>query len=80
MKKYISLADLIVIIITFALFGIALITQGFTHDLLIESGVLLVSIKLIMMNYKSILNFKKVMNELNNIKEEIQDLKKQNKE
>ncbi len=79
MKKYLSFTDLVVIIVTFALFGIALGTQGITHDLLIESGILLVSIKLIMMNYKSILNFKKVMNELNNIKEEIQNIKKEDK-
>ena len=53
MKKYLSTADLLVIIATFFLFTVALFVKGFTHDLLLEAGVLLVSIKLIMMNYRN---------------------------
>jgi hypothetical protein len=39
--------------ITFLLFGFALFTKGFTHDLLLEAGVFLVSVKLILMAHKN---------------------------
>lgn len=44
--------SLTVIAITFVLFLIALFTHGLTHSLLLESGVFLVSLKLIMMSHK----------------------------
>jgi cell division protein FtsW (lipid II flippase) len=53
MTKYLSKTDLIVIIITAVLFIIALFMKGFTKELLLEAGVLLVSIKLILMNHKN---------------------------
>ncbi len=48
MSKHIDLNSLIIIFITFLLFFIALFVKGFTHDILLEAGVLVVSIKLIM--------------------------------
>ena len=39
----------IVVILTVVLFTAALFMKGFTHDLFLEAGVLLVSIKLILM-------------------------------
>jgi len=75
MKKYLSLADIVVIIITLLLFMVALFAKGFTHDLLLEAGVLLVSIKIIMMNYKNIQSNKFILNELNDIKETLSELK-----
>ena len=45
--------SLIVIVITFVLFVAALFTKGFTHDLLLEAGVFLISVKLILMVYKN---------------------------
>ncbi len=42
----------VVIAITLILFLIALFAKGFTHDLLLEAGVFLVSVKLILMGYK----------------------------
>lgn len=52
MKKYSNVGNIIIIILTAVFFGISLFLTGFTHDLLLEIGVLLVSIKLIMMNSK----------------------------
>lgn len=75
MKKYLSLADIVVIIITLLLFIIALFAKGFTHDLLLEAGVLLVSIKIIMMNYKNIQSNKSMLKELDYIKETLLELK-----
>jgi len=48
--KYIDTASLSVIAITLVLFGLALFLTGFTHDLLLETGVFLVSVKLIIEN------------------------------
>ncbi len=42
-----------VVVLTFVLFAIALFTTGFTHDLLLEAGVFVVSIKLIMMAHQN---------------------------
>jgi hypothetical protein len=41
--------SMVVIILTVALFGLALFIKGFTHALVLEAAVLLVSIKLILM-------------------------------
>ena len=38
---------------TLVLFAIALFVKGLTHDLLLEAGVFLVSVKLILMSYKN---------------------------
>jgi hypothetical protein len=50
------------------LFTIALFTKGFTHDLLLEAGVFLVSLKLILMAYKNSLADKEIKKELHAIK------------
>lgn len=51
--KSLDTGSLIVIVITFVLFSLALVTKGFTHDLLLESGVFLVSVKLIILAHRS---------------------------
>ena len=53
MRKYFDLWSLLVIAITFMLFAIALFTKGLTHDLLLEAGVFLVSVKLILMSHRN---------------------------
>jgi asparagine N-glycosylation enzyme membrane subunit Stt3 len=69
MKEYLSITDLLVIIATIILFVIALFIKGLTHDILLEAGVLLVSIKIIMMNYKNIISNQKIVKELDEIKQ-----------
>jgi len=44
--------SLLVIVLTFVLFSVALFVKGLTHDILLEAGVFLVSVKLIMMSSK----------------------------
>ena len=44
---------MVVIVLTVGLFGLALFLKGFTHDLLLEAGVFLVSVKLILMAKKN---------------------------
>ena len=79
MKKYLSAADSIVIITTFLLFVIALFVKGLTHNLLLEAGVLLVSIKIIMMNYKNGISVKGIMKELDEIKQMLNERKQEKK-
>jgi len=51
-RRHFDAGSLLVILVTLVLFIAALFTKGFTHDLLLEAGVFLVSVKLIIMSYK----------------------------
>ena len=68
MRKHFDTGSVIVIIITFVLFTVALFTKGFTHNLLLETGVFLVSVKLILMAYNNSVHVKYIENELREIK------------
>ena len=69
MTNHFDIGTLFIIIITFILFTVALFTKGFTHDLLLEAGVLLVSIKLIIMAYKNSKTSDEINKELHIIKQ-----------
>jgi len=73
MNKHFDTTTIVVIIITFALFTLALFTKGLTHDLLLEAGVFLVSVKLIMLGYNNSVTNKKVLKELEEIKNKMCD-------
>ena len=45
--------SLAVAALTLVLFAVALFEKGFTHEMLLEAGVFLVSVKLMMLAYKS---------------------------
>jgi uncharacterized membrane protein len=68
MMKYFDPGIIIVIVITVLLFTVALFVKGFTNALLLEAGVLLVSVKLIMMAYRNSLNYSDLKKELNEIR------------
>jgi hypothetical protein len=53
MRKHFDLWSIVVIALTLILFIVALFIQGLTHELLLEAGVFLVSVKLILMSYKN---------------------------
>ncbi len=53
-RKHFDPGSLVVIAVTFLLFVAAVFTKGFTHDLLLEAAIFLVSVKLIIMSYKNI--------------------------
>ena len=53
MTKHFDTGSILVIVVTLALFVAALFTKGLTHDLLLEAGVFLVSVKLIIGAYRS---------------------------
>jgi ABC-type transport system involved in cytochrome bd biosynthesis fused ATPase/permease subunit len=79
MKKYLSTADFTVIVITFLLFLLALFIKGFTQSLLLEAGVLLVSVKIILMNYKNNRSNQKILSELEEIKGTLMEIKNSGK-
>ena len=68
MGEHIGALSFIVILITFILFAAALFTTGFTHDVLLEAGVFLVSVKLITMAYKNSVTNKRIVEDLRDIK------------
>jgi len=49
--RHLDRASSAVIFLTLVLFVAALLVKGFTHDLFLETGVLLVSVKLILNTY-----------------------------
>jgi len=53
MRKHFDLWSIVVIGLTLILFIVALFIKGLTHELLLEAGVFLVSVKLILMSYKN---------------------------
>ncbi|RRS32621.1 MAG: hypothetical protein P794_00745 [Epsilonproteobacteria bacterium (ex Lamellibrachia satsuma)] len=67
--KHFDIGSIIVIVITFVFFAMALFFTGFTHDLLLEAGVFLVSIKLIIMAYKANVSSESIHRELKEIKD-----------
>jgi hypothetical protein len=52
-QKHLDPWSEVIIVLTFLLFAIALFYKGLTHDMLLEAGVFLVSLKLILMAHKS---------------------------
>ena len=73
MKNKIELGSTLVIVATFILFALALFVKGFTKDLLLEIGVLLVSIKIIMMSRSNFNTNQEIIRKLNEINEKIKD-------
>jgi hypothetical protein len=68
MDQHFDTGSLMVIVITFVLFVAALFTKGLTHDILLEAGVFLVSVKLIIMAYRNNKATKEISKELSEIK------------
>ena len=71
MKKHLDLGSIIILMITLVLFITALFVKGFTHDLLLEAGVFLVSVKVIMMAYRISTHADAIVREIREIKEAI---------
>jgi len=73
-RRHTDRGSFVVILVTLALFGTALFVKGLTHDLLLEGGVFLVSVKLIMMAYKQAVASDRLGNELTEIRSALQRL------
>jgi hypothetical protein len=53
MKRFMDTGSMLVAAITFVLFVAALFAKGLSHDLFLEAGIFLVSVKIILMNYRN---------------------------
>lgn len=71
MKEHLDLGSIIILLITLVLFIAALFVKGFTHDLLLEAGVFLVSVKVIMMAYRISVHANNIIKEIREIKDAI---------
>lgn len=78
-RRYFDAGSLLVIFLTFVLFMAALYFTGFTHDLLLEAGVFLVSVKLVLMSYKNTVTSNKLHNELVEIRALVQEMNDKSK-
>lgn len=66
-KRYFDSWSVLVMLITLVLFLTALFNKGLTHDLLLEAGVFLVSVKLILLGYKSSISNAAIQKKLDEI-------------
>jgi len=65
-----AIVTIIIIVITLGLFVAALFTKGVTHDIFLEAGVLLISIKIILLSYRNnaiVKNIQKQLNDVNSL-------------
>ncbi len=70
-EKRIDRASTFTVIVTTILFVIAIFEKGFTHELLLEAGVFLVSVKLILASAKTDIATKKVQEQLDEIQRKL---------
>lgn len=75
MSKHYDPWAIVVIALTLILFVAALFLKGFSHDVLLETGVFLVSVKLIMMSYKNSILAQHTEERLEQIYSLLQDFK-----
>ena len=78
LRDHFDSGSLTIIVITLVLFVVALFTKGFTHDLLLEAGVFVVSVKLIMMAYGNSVSGKDLRKRLDRIEKILQEMKSKN--
>ncbi len=72
MKNKLDTGTTIIIAATFILFAVALSVKGIGKELLLEAGVLLVSIKLIMMSHKNTSDSQSIREDLHRIQSLLQ--------
>ncbi len=72
LRDHIDPASLAIIVITFVMFAVALFVKGIGKDLLLEIGILLVSISLIMKAQKNSVTSTETKRELQKIKATIE--------
>lgn len=74
--RYLDPPSQLIVLLTLLLFIAALVVKGFTHDLLLEAGVFLVSVKLVIMAYKNAVANDSLAERLENIQEALRRLGK----
>jgi hypothetical protein len=61
----------VVILLTIGLFGLSLAVKGITHELFLEAGVFLISVKLILITAKNAASEERLEQHLRQIKEQL---------
>jgi len=67
-RAVLDVGSYLTIAATLVLFVVALLAKGLTHDMLLEAGVFLVSVKLVIMSYSNKLVTEEVRAELRDIR------------
>ncbi|HVO65355.1 MAG TPA: hypothetical protein VMT12_02640 [Syntrophales bacterium] len=80
MNRHMDRGSLVVALLTFVLFVSALFTKGLSHDLFLEAGVFLVSIKIILMTYKNSVTVGQLNEKLDTMLAVLADIKKDQNE
>ncbi len=62
-----AIVTIIIIVITVGLFIAAIFTKGLTHDIFLEAGVLLISIKIILLSYRNNAIVKNIQKQLDDM-------------
>ncbi len=73
-------ASLAIVVVTFVLFALSLVVNGLGHNILLEAGVFLVSVKLIMMAHKNAVHTERIEGRLDRIVDELRELKSAGRE
>ena len=68
LRERLDMGSIVVIVITFMLFVVSLFQKGLTHEILVDIGIFLVSVKLIVMSFKNNLYMKDLNQQLEEIK------------
>ena len=68
LRKRLDMGSMAIIFITFTLFVVSLFQKGLTHEILIDTGIFLVSVKLIVMSFRNNLYMKDLNQQLEEIK------------
>jgi hypothetical protein len=69
--RHLDTGSLAVMGLTLVLFVVALFAKGLTQDLLLEAGVLLVSVKLILAAYKNSVSNQRILTLLQEIRDSV---------
>lgn len=72
-RKLLDIGSWITISVTLVLFAVALFVKGVPHDLLLEAGVFLVSVKLVIMSYRNAMASDEVKAELQTLRQALED-------
>jgi len=64
LKPFVNMASLLTVLVTLSLFVAAAFSKGFTEELLLEAAVFLISVKLVIGNYKTHMELAAIRTEL----------------
>ena len=68
LRERLDMGSMAIIFITFTLFVVSLFQKGLTHEILVDTGIFLVSVKLIVMSFRNNLYMKDLNQQLEDIK------------